>query len=270
MHLSKSLLVLAASATLAYAQNVILSKGILLGEDTTDPKAHGARIYSDPRNHPTAAASMLYFSAEWFGYMPSSNPPPKSTAVFDKYESKVKAFPGFKKIDEYIEFVALNGGLDDFEDKILNGYHGYGRRAIASSLRNLIPKTNKDPTLNTWILTLPIIISRPRMDVTVKLVRIAVHLQTDDNGKVELPGGQFAQLAITELRILPDVMKTLAENLAGKLKQTSIDKFKAYFTTKWDENNRGDRKKKLGRYSESLEFEQWQQALSYEEPPSLW
>ncbi|KAF9165430.1 hypothetical protein DFQ26_000175 [Actinomortierella ambigua] len=256
MRFSKTWLILAAS-----------------GEDTTNPKAHGAKIYLDPANHATAAASILHYAAKWADYAPASSPPPKSTAIFEKYEEKAISFPGFKTTDQLYEFPLLHGGLDDLESKILDSYHGFGRRDIANGLRSLIPKTNKDPTLQQWILTLPIIIKRHKMDeVTVKLVSLALHLKTDDDGKVELPGGQIASLKIVELQILPEELRDHAEKLAEKLEQTSIARFEAYFTSKWDEGHHGDDKKKkmLSGLEDWLELENWDQAILREAPGTLW
>ncbi|KAG0226361.1 hypothetical protein BGW41_004215 [Actinomortierella wolfii] len=222
--------------TLAFAQDVILSEALFLGEDTTDPRAHGPRIYLETRNHATAAASVLHYAADWAGYKPSSRPPPKSMAIYGKYEQKVRDFPGFEKVDEFYDHLLLHGGLDDLERQVLSSYEGYGRRFIANGLRNLVPTVNKDLSPKQWILTLPIIIKRYRMEqVTVKLVRLAVHLHTDEDGNVELPGGQVAGFVITELKVLPKVLKDLANDLAAKIEQTSIDEFKTFFTTKLDE-----------------------------------
>ncbi|KAF9159495.1 hypothetical protein DFQ26_006477 [Actinomortierella ambigua] len=191
MRISKVLLLL-ASATLALAQQAVVSKGILIGEDKTDKNAKGPEIYENPQNHQTAASSIITG-------------------------------------DEVV--LRLTSDLNQVEEAIKEAYPDIGPVSIAKALRELIPSSTKDPQAKFWVLSVAAIDIDPLGFVDAKLFALSIQLNVDGDGKVTLPSEQTSYLNVANIQVNTDRVVAEASTLFVDFGVTTTQEFEEYFTS---------------------------------------
>ncbi|KAG0233502.1 hypothetical protein BGW41_001462 [Actinomortierella wolfii] len=232
MRFSTALLAL-ASAAVAVAQHAIISKGLLIARDTSDPNAQGPDIFKYERNHLVAVCSILHRAAESSRYAPNRQDPTKVQAPFYEFQYKAASFAGFDEYENPHTYqLNLNGGLEDLEHYIKVVYHSYDQGLIAKTLAELVPKRLKNPDLKSFILSLVTVNKNNNSSIIkARLINLSIRLQTNKEGEVVIPE-QKAYLYARELIADPMYLKNNAEALARHIEKTSSNDFKQYFSTR--------------------------------------
>ncbi|KAG0220678.1 hypothetical protein BGW41_007610 [Actinomortierella wolfii] len=231
MRLSKTLLII-ATATVALAKDAIISRGLFIGKDTTLPGARGLEVYEDPRNHATAAASILKYIATKSNYNPQSLPPAKAQEAHKTFIEDVR-----NSIPYYVS-LKLDGGFADLQNKIEKKYPFEDKATIARQLRYAFPVYNKQNELRRWEVSL-LLIRKPHPEneedtntpVTVELISLSLELNTHANGEVDLPS-QRAVLVVEPLELDAEFLKDRAQTLFDIVGVTTIKRFGEYFRSR--------------------------------------
>ncbi|KAG0260992.1 hypothetical protein DFQ27_003237 [Actinomortierella ambigua] len=230
MRISKVLLLL-ASATLALAQQAVVSKGILIGEDKTDKNAKGAEIYKNPQNHQSAAASIIAGVAKIQGYEPYALDPTESSKVFGRFERQFRRLPGFHAGQQDEIVLRLTSDLNQIERAIKEAYPDIGSVSIAKALRELVPSSTKHPQAKYWVLSVVAIDMDPLGIVDAKLFALFIQLNVDGDGKVTLPSEQTSYLNIANIEVDTDYMTAHADELFARFEVATTHEFEVYFTS---------------------------------------
>ncbi|KAF9159496.1 hypothetical protein DFQ26_006478 [Actinomortierella ambigua] len=231
MRFSKVLLLLASAATLALAQQAVVSKGILIGEDKTDKNAKGPEIYKNPRNHQSAAASIIAGVAKIQGYEPYALDPTESGKVFGRFERQFRRPPGFHAGQQDEIVLRLTSDLNQVEEAIKGAYGDIGSVSIAKALRELVPSSTKDPQAKYWVLSVVAITLDPHENVGAKLFALFIQLNVDGDGKVTLPSEQTSYLNIANVEVDTGYMIANAAELFARFEVATTHEFEVYFTS---------------------------------------
>ncbi|KAG0260984.1 hypothetical protein DFQ27_003229 [Actinomortierella ambigua] len=230
MRFSKVIL-LVASATLALAQQGVISKGILIGEDKTDKNAKGAEIYKNPRNHQTAASSIIVSIANALGYEPRTQDSLEAAQNYEALEESFLNLPGFEVLQQDEVELHLTGDLDQIEGAIKEGYPDLGSDSVAKALRELIPSSSKNTRIKRWLLSVVVIDLNPQGNVCAKLFSLLLTLYVSSDGKVMLPTQQISYLNVINSEIDSDNMAAKANTLFEEYGVTTTQEFEEYFTS---------------------------------------
>ncbi|KAF9974624.1 hypothetical protein BGZ73_001922 [Actinomortierella ambigua] len=241
MRLSKVLFIV-ASAALALAQDAIVSKPIFSGKDTTNMYDSGAEIYQKIENHPSAAAALLVYAAQKTSYEPHTSRILKAIYPYQALEMKLRKFQGFKFSETRLQITIKSSSRGELYEEVKKAYDGVENKAIAANIRNLVPVENPEgAALKTWLLSVPIIRRDPTFGrVTIKLARLTLRLDTDDDGKVEIVAGQEAKFVVSEFELDPRYLNEHATTLASKIPSADIGGYKLFFTSKGDNESSVD------------------------------
>ncbi|KAF9155421.1 hypothetical protein DFQ26_009741 [Actinomortierella ambigua] len=232
MRLSNILVVL-ASASLALAQQAIISRGIIVASKSDiDSDAKGEDVYKHTSNGVIAAASILRKGASLVGYNPSEQYAAYITPVFKAFEWKLTKFPGFKEPKVTYKWIDLNGGPQDLEKAVKDAYDSYDNGLLAKTLREEIPTTNQHKEIDAVGINI-VSINKRRVwrHTVVKLVTLRIRIETDDEQRVTVPQ-QIANLVVEEYELDSHYLEDKAKKLADVIERTSARDFEHYFRTK--------------------------------------
>ncbi|KAG0252611.1 hypothetical protein DFQ27_007953 [Actinomortierella ambigua] len=189
MHLVKPLFFLcSASAVMAQSQtaNAIVSGAILIGKDTTqsiDP----VLVFRDPKNHLTAAASIVVSAANRVSFQPTKKTPKTLVPAFGNFQIKLASFPGFINSEVSESSLSLNGSFTQFEKEVRDANKDQDSPIIARSLRDLIPGHIKDKGLKKWILSLLVFKKLEGTKIQIKLARVTLTVLSDQTHTTYIP-----------------------------------------------------------------------------------
>ncbi|KAF9164070.1 hypothetical protein DFQ26_001858 [Actinomortierella ambigua] len=226
-------LLCAASAAMALAQHVIVSKAVFSGKDTTRWDDTGADIYKHLDNFPSAAAALVVQAAQKSQYEPYSRNVLKGLYPYQSFETKMRRFPGFRFSESRGQIDIKSSDRGDLYEAVKSAYSGVENKIIAATIRNLVPTKNpvgRDSRF--WLLSVPVIRRDTSGTVTIKLARLTLHLFTDEDNNVEIVADQKANFVVSEYELKADYLNDHAETLAVKVPSADIDGFKLYFTSK--------------------------------------
>ncbi|KAF9971192.1 hypothetical protein BGZ73_005905 [Actinomortierella ambigua] len=236
MRFSKALILL-VSATVAFGYDAVISRGILIGKDLTNLQANATEIYQNPRNHQTAAASILVQVGKNVQYDPHTQNPSKAAENFARFEKQWPGLIGFRFLDQAGIQLHVNSSLDDLQRKIEQAYNPSTLVSVGRALRQLVPKTTTIQTARVWTLSLVTIDQiGPEQDKTTRatLISMSLNLNISVHGEVTLPAEQIAVLNYFEIKVYQDDMDSKAPELARRFGVTTTSEFQAYFTSTSD------------------------------------
>ncbi|KAF9164747.1 sterol homeostasis protein [Actinomortierella ambigua] len=232
MRLSKAFIFI-ASATVAFSYEAVVSRGIFVGKDTTDKHANSTDIYKNPRNHATAAASILVHVAKTIGYDPHTQDPAKAAENFARFEMRWPGLMGFRFLDQAGILLNFSSSLDDLQRQIQLAYDPYANVSVARSLCQLVPTSTTIRTAKVWTLSLVTIDQTMSSgDTRATLISLSLDLNIAGDGKVSLPPQQRAAINYFEIRVYPEEMDAKAAEFSRRVGMTTtINMFQEYFTT---------------------------------------
>ncbi|KAG0234125.1 hypothetical protein BGW42_006865 [Actinomortierella wolfii] len=252
-------------ATLAFAQDAVISQGIVRGFDYADPNATPLQVFKQPRNHLVAVASILQFQGYLNHFTPHSQVPAKSTKAFKAFEESLQTSPFWRRTATYVKWPKVKeGGLDDLRHALRSSlYEKEYHHQTANRLADMVPTTIPDADLKRWILSI-VAIQRhmfPDDKITIGLAKLGLDLEVEDDGdddnsgdcdvnsederllqwigkpkrggnkKVRVPR-QVADLDVSVYEVDRNVLIDNAESLAKQIKPVSLDRFIEFFTTR--------------------------------------
>lgn len=123
------------------AYEIGVSQPFVTGPNTSDPNAPADVMYSDPKNHKDACASILTYSGTLTDFIPSAQTIEETAQKFPAYVTKVATFPGFtterndqtqsKKTEANIELM-----INDIK-AVYNGVITADVQGIIDSIQNM-------------------------------------------------------------------------------------------------------------------------------------
>ncbi|KAG0268918.1 hypothetical protein DFQ27_005358 [Actinomortierella ambigua] len=268
MYLSKAVLLL-ASVALALAQDAVQSKGIFLGKDTSDEKATGKAIFSEVKNHPTAAASIITALAKTMNFKPHEDGPVKSGQEFTSFSRKWESLLAFQVVEK--PFCLLVLPEKSSREDLLRALHYADLRdpenqdVLAETLAGLVPETSHiKKSRQEWVMLLTAIKKKAKkeepqkppssgegdssslffgdleahhdpedvvtVDFYVLRLKLKVHGGGKAGGKVEIEE-QEAVLQLVRLVSNTELLIELAEEFAKEVKKATVSDFEKFFTT---------------------------------------
>ncbi|KAG0226360.1 hypothetical protein BGW41_004214 [Actinomortierella wolfii] len=253
---------------LTFAHDAIQSRGIFLGQDTSDNKATGEAIFSDPKNHPMAVASILKFTAEKANFYPHSDGPVKSIDAFETFTDQWSKLPGLRTITQTKSMLVLSDGRsrEDFKRAVAHAdlRDDAHREIIAQELARLIPETLPNKHVKEWTLFLAVIKKKPQEQepqpprepsdpghdsldmlftdcnvdgavgeekehkVILDLITVTLRLKSGDHVEI---GKQEAFLYLHRLETDVQRLEERAPTYAKLMKKTTVAEYEKYFTT---------------------------------------
>ncbi|KAF9156346.1 hypothetical protein DFQ26_009398 [Actinomortierella ambigua] len=231
MRLSQVLLVLAP----VLAQPAALFGGVYLGVELPDPKATPIEVFQNRKNHVAAAVSILKDVADKHGFAPSKLAATELVKHIENFELSVEVFPGIEKVDTIEEFLSVDeAGTEALEDAIDEAIDSSDSLHIALQLSGLLPKRAKSEQdardLNGRVVLEVIVIDKTPKVVTIKLARVTLDLQVDqDSRAITIPAQHSVYLSVISLRVRSEFLQEHAETLAKYVKIITLDQFVEFF-----------------------------------------
>lgn len=253
--LIKSTLILACAAV-ALARDAVLSRGIFLGEDTSNPEDPPEQIFAKPKNHAMAAASIMRYAGDQVRFTPHDSSPAELNKVFDDWLNAVGQFKGFRMASPPMAGeLKLEGGRDKVREQLLHRIEWMSDAdIIANEVAGMIPESNDDRDLKDFALNL-LIIQQPEIPhdggfffgggghgrypnrskdkVLVRMLTLELKLDTAFLFKWVTVPDQTAYITYTEREVDKMYMAKNAERLAEKTEKsmTDVESMMWYFTS---------------------------------------
>ncbi|KAF9164422.1 hypothetical protein DFQ26_001468 [Actinomortierella ambigua] len=237
MHFSKTLILL-ASATLAFAGDALVSRGLFEGTDTTDPHAGGSDVFEFPENHPAATGSILRGLATEVDYWPYEQPAAKMPLTYRSFVKKVETFPGFFRMpsDEQTFTVRQK---DELYNAIEENYPYAESEAVAMAVDEMVPKRNKNPDLKQWELTAVLVnkldAREGNTEIIVSLIEVQVRLETSHRGRVHFPK-QEVTMTVRRFGVIASTLESNADRYAQRFQTVDVENFTEFMTSSADNN----------------------------------
>ncbi|KAF9161346.1 hypothetical protein DFQ26_004643 [Actinomortierella ambigua] len=246
MRFANSILLL-ATASLAFAFDAVISKGLWIGTDSTKPGVSLEKIFADRRNHVTATSSLLQYYGSDNSYVPRDMIPAKGMNSYDAFKASVQNSPAFIDVTESKVQMYADTDLEKLQEAIRSAYpYQQDGSLVALNLVSSIP--SKSLTLRgTQVVLFSLVeVFKPSKQETVevRLIELPIVLVVDDQGHVELLG-HLTQLTVLTYKVDSEWLHESAPLLAEYVKKaTTVKEFVQIFTT-LDEDEEED------------EFTQW-------------
>ncbi|KAF9974747.1 hypothetical protein BGZ73_001802 [Actinomortierella ambigua] len=267
-----SAIFLLASVALTFAQDAVVSVGVVHGFDYSDPEATPLQVFRERRNHLVAVASLLKFQGELTHYTPHKQLPAKSTKAFKAFQEGIESSPLWSLTEMYTKWPTLEkGGLHDLQRAIENVLpnHDYGHE-IAKQLVQMVPATVHDPNLKLWAFSILTLVKNPVPEdtITIGFGKLILNLELtemdeDDDDEEEDNDGDFfivdmdkkkkkkksgdynkkwkvsvpkqvADLDISEFDVNRKALVDNAERLAKQIPVVTLNGFQEFFTSSAD------------------------------------
>ncbi|KAG0330409.1 hypothetical protein BG000_011720 [Podila horticola] len=232
MLLLKSIFLVCSAAVVMARGNpdAVVSGGLFVGEDTTNPDASAVDIYKYPENYASAVASILQYSAVTTDYRPSQ-PDATAKSGYSGFQRKASTFPGFILTANSEGDIPLDGSLIQLEEAVREEYPSTDSILIARSLRDLFPGYVEDSSLKEWVLSL-VVIRKPFYSdtVTFKLVQLELTIATDKAHSTYIPE-QTARLSSSEFQVNAAVLTNKADQFAEIIPRVDVQGFINYFAS---------------------------------------
>ncbi|KAG0259052.1 hypothetical protein DFQ27_004251 [Actinomortierella ambigua] len=223
--LIKSLVVL-CSAVVVMAKapvNAVISGALLIGLDTTNPRASGSDIFRYQENQITALASIAMASARSANFRPAEMPPKILIHYFEHFVQRLTTSPGIHRSHTSDHTIDLNGSLIQLEKAIRelgdksDDDSAYRLAVIARGLRDLVPGYDADEPVKTWLLNLLALDNRQVMhrrgNVTFTLARVVLNIKADKSHTTHIPE-QSAKLTVSTYEVDSKYLQDNADRLA--------------------------------------------------------
>ncbi len=206
--------------------------GDFLGKDTSDPNAKGEAIYSDPKNLPTAIASIMNHAQKRANFHPAKDTLDVLAKDFDRYVEEIDNTP-------FLHLLSYDGNKQSFEGKdynklinsIVSLYDGVSEQdkdklktAIRDMAQNVFSQSHAEDK-KTMFSQSTIDYSNPE-NPTIMIYYTSLAMTHNQSGKSEV-STQSYEVRRTKYLVLSSLIRTYARELAAIDKTTIIDWTKA-------------------------------------------
>ncbi|KAF8930869.1 hypothetical protein BGZ58_007982 [Dissophora ornata] len=258
MRFGPGVLLITAAANAQAEFDALESGALFLGTDTSDPKASGPAVFREPNNHPSAVASIVWFSANKAQFCPAEAEVVTDPLAYDNFVVALYRFPGFEVSKIRKIPVRLSGDLGRFVDEIKeqldesdNKESSEDMREIAVRLKDLIPPFVEDRSWKRWALTAVVIRRgdsgeheegsnsdrgrRRKPRITLETVKLVLRLSREEySGKTGVES-QSTVLSRTTYNIDSRFLVKHAERLTRNIDTISVGQFMEVMSTmRWD------------------------------------
>jgi len=199
-----------------------------LGNNTSDPGATGKVIYSDPRNLPTAIASILNHSQNKAGFHPASDSPDVVRQKYELYIREIDANPFLhiekndRKSQKY-ESSDYNRLIDDVVS-LYDGVSSQDKENIKNSIAQMAKSVfsqSKSEVWNNLFSQATIDYSNPANPI-LYIYYTTLYMKREDRGKDGVETRQEYTVNKAQYLILPELIRAHASSLAN-LDKKNID-----------------------------------------------
>ncbi|KAI1306708.1 hypothetical protein EDD11_004684 [Mortierella claussenii] len=239
----KSILLL-CTATFVLArhdQENLISVARLTGKDTTTRGKRGAEIFRNPRNHASAVASILLYTADRNDYRPREKGIITDSTVYEKFMDETLSFPGYRVGTERIDNLHFNGDRKQFHEQIRQHYRSDVNKAdqVARAFEKMIPREldedNEDQS-NKYLLTQLIIHNHMGRPIQVEMSELSLTLSRDRDGRAKIDK-QTALMYVNHFTVKTDYLVNHADSLAKDIPTVMVKKaLEELSTNGWDED----------------------------------
>ncbi|KAG0207128.1 hypothetical protein BGX28_001559 [Mortierella sp. GBA30] len=210
---------------------------IFVGEDTSEFPLDGIEVFKDPKNHATAAASVLVHSAKTVEFHPSEQPAKSLAPALDRFVQKASVFPGFLFRHTTDSSLHLRNGSSakDIESQIHAAYNNTPHiDYLAREFRDLVPFKNEDESLQKWVLSVILLDKPVGSDVIhLKFARITLnitYLHDITSARAHIPE-QEARIIFADYDVNASFLLDKANALAGMIPIVQVEIAIPYFAS---------------------------------------
>ena len=197
-----------------------------LGTDNSDPGARGEQIYSDPKNLPTAVASIMNHSQKKAKFHPASDTPEEVARAYNEYIRQIDNTPFFhlqknERTDQTYNSKNYNKLIDQVV-KLYDGITEADRNKIKNSIADMGKAVFGESSAEQW----KNIFSQTTIDkVEEGYAKIYIYYTSlymkHEEGKSEVEVQKYS-VNRAEYIVLDDIIRAYAEKLAS-LDKKNID-----------------------------------------------
>jgi len=199
-----------------------------LGTDQSDPGATGSNIYSDPKNLPTAVASILNRSQNKANFHPASQTPEVVAQRYADYITEIDRIPfmSLQKNDQHKQ--AYNSSnYNVLIDNIVSLYDGVSQQdknQIKESIANLAKSVFTETKSEVWtnLFSQATLNYVSATDIKLYIYYTTLYMRHEDKGKDGVSDHQEYTVNRVEYKVLTEMIGHYAQQLA-KLDKKNID-----------------------------------------------
>ncbi|KAG0263042.1 hypothetical protein DFQ27_001974 [Actinomortierella ambigua] len=227
------------TASMAFAFDAVISKGLWIGTDSTNPGASLEEIFAHRRNHVTAVSTILQMYSLNSDFIPWKRTPQNGRHSYGSFKFMLENSPIFQKVETFTAQMFVSGDLYELQTAIRQEYKHQDRELVAFNLASSIPTKSRNLVGTHLVLFSLVEIFKPRTQeaVHVRLIELPLGLRVD-KGDVRLYN-QDAKLTALTFEIKTKWVKEHAHEIASSYLglPITVKEFVQIFTTSAEDEN---------------------------------
>ncbi|KAF9182192.1 hypothetical protein BGZ51_004877 [Haplosporangium sp. Z 767] len=166
-----------------HVYEALFARAFFFGKDTSDPSATNLDIFQQPKNHPTAIASILLNAAFAASFEPKDGVITDPEA-FSEFEARVSRISALQLGQIQKKTVSLTGDYHQLACEISKKYDSQHADTVATAFRGLIPRfVAENPWRNLLLVVMLIDRDDATEHITVEMVSITVTITKNFGGR---------------------------------------------------------------------------------------
>lgn len=221
-----------------------LSAGVganFIGNDTSDPGAQGMNIYSDPKNLPTAVASILNHAQNRANFHPAAQTPEVVASSYTSYITEIDRVPFFSiQRNDRTQQQVHTSNYDQLINNIVGLYDGVTQEdkdKIKNSITELAQSVFSKSSAEEWknLFSQASLIYKSATDIRLYIYYTTLHMKRTQSGKDGVDDLQEYTVNRVEYKVLQDKIQAYAATLSN-LDKKNIDDWMDNATSPQKEN----------------------------------
>ncbi|WP_218574105.1 hypothetical protein [Plesiomonas shigelloides] len=197
--------------------------GDFLGIDTSSPSAKGRDIFADPRNLPTAIATIMTHTQNKADFHPAVQTPEVVAVRFAGYITGMDNTPFFHLLtNDYVKQTFKSKDYNQLIDQVVSLYDGVSesdkaklKTKITDMAKSVFSQSHSEKWENLFSQA-TIDYSNPN-EPKLYIFYTTLHMKHEKNGKSEVSEQEYTVNRV-EYSVLPELIRTYADKLSALVK----------------------------------------------------
>lgn len=202
--------------------DAIVSGACILGRDATEEGSRGKMVFNEPRNHPSAVASILRHDADLTNFHPRQKQV-TDQRIYDRFVDGVYKFDGFESHKKQNRQLDLQGDREQFKKEIAKKYTSQRNdpKMMARAFDHLLPREMSEDD-QEWLLNYVVMNTgcneKNMCDIELEIVSIKLTLCRASIGDETTIKPQMAEMTINSFSVKREYLIKHASTLAQDIR----------------------------------------------------
>ncbi|KAG0201555.1 hypothetical protein BGX28_005673 [Mortierella sp. GBA30] len=238
--------------------DALYSRALFIGKDISNPYQVGVDTFKEPRNHPTAIASVILHVTSLVDFKPRDSVVITDRDVFSRFESMVSELSVFELVENQEELLNLTGERSQFARETYKKYNSSHATTIAKSFQDLVPSSLISNSWHDFLLSQVIMDKADESnDIKVEIASMALSISEKSTGQAVIDR-QKATLIRKKFRVISKDLIEHAEEWGERVYIHDVSTFHERLTSNREKGHPifgfGSMKPGVGKFSTISHF----------------